>query len=239
MRRPVSVLLIMQPTLLIVDDESDVIDLLRYNLHRAGYKISTAVNGLEALKKARAERPDLIVLDIMLPEMDGYAVCKALKEDRETAAIPVLMLTAKGTQDQRISGLRLGADDYMAKPFSPQELILRIQAILKRLRAASQPEVLEIDGFEVHKNTFEITLEGEKLDLTSTEFKLLSLLIERRGRTQSRETLLYDVWRYQNLIDTRTVDTHIRRLREKMGDHADRLETIRGEGYRFVPKPQA
>jgi two-component system phosphate regulon response regulator PhoB len=223
----------MAETVLVVEDEQDVVDLLRYHLNRAGFAVSIAGTGLLGLEKARTERPDVIILDLMLPEMHGEKVCKALKEDASTAAIPIIMLTAKGLPDERIQGLELGADDYVAKPFSPKELVLRVQALLRRLRKSEQGNNLEVDEFLVDKGTFEVRLSGERLELTTTEFKLLTLLIEKRGRTQSRETLLYDVWGYRNAIDTRTVDTHMRRLREKLGGHAARLETVRGEGYRF------
>ncbi len=229
----------MAETVLVIEDEQDVVDLLRYNLNRSGFTVSIADNGLTGLEKARAERPDIIILDLMLPGMPGEKVCKALKEDSSTAAIPIIMLTAKAEPDQRIQGLEMGADDYVPKPFSPKELVLRVQALVRRMRKAEQGSHLEVDQFRVDKNTFEVRLEGERLDLTTTEFKLLTLLIERRGRVQSRETLLYDVWGYRNAIDTRTVDTHMRRLREKLGAHASRLETVRGEGYRFSARSRS
>jgi len=222
-----------QETILIVEDESDVVDLLRYNLHRAGFNVLIANTGAEGLEAARKNRPDVIVLDIMLPGMNGYNVCNALKKDPETESIPVLMLTAKSEPHERVKGLELGADDYVTKPFSPRELVLRVQALVRRLKASVKSDLTDIDCFTIDKSAFEIRMSGERLELTTTEFKLLTLLIERRGRVQSRETLLFDVWGYQNAIDTRTVDTHIRRLREKLGPNADRLETIRGEGYRF------
>lgn len=223
----------MQETILIVEDESDVVDLLRYNLHRAGFNVLIANTGADGLEAARKNRPDVIVLDIMLPGMNGYNVCNALKKDPETESIPVLMLTAKSEPNERVKGLELGADDYVTKPFSPRELVLRVQALVRRLKASTKSDVTEVDCFAIDKSAFEIRMDGERLELTTTEFKLLNLLIERRGRVQSRETLLFDVWGYQNAIDTRTVDTHIRRLREKLGQNADKLETIRGEGYRF------
>ncbi len=223
----------MEDTVLIVEDESDVADLLRYNLAKAGLAVLIAPDGLTGLKMARKNRPDLIILDLMLPGMDGHSICKALKMDPHTEAIPILMLTAKSQPDERVKGLEIGADDYVTKPFSPRELVLRVQALLRRLHASTRNEVLELDEFLLDKSAFEVRLKGQRLELTTTEFKLLTLMIERRGRTQSRETLLSDVWGYQNAIDTRTVDTHMRRLREKLGLHAARLETVRGEGYRF------
>jgi len=229
----------MAETVLVVEDERDVVDLLRYHLNRAGYAVSIADNGLDGLEKARTERPDVIILDLMLPGMPGEKVCKALKDDASTTAIPIIMLTAKAGPAQRIQGLELGADDYVPKPFSPKELVLRVKALLRRLRKSEQGNSVEVGEFLVNKGAFEVRLAGERLDLTTTEFKLLTLLIERRGRVQSRETLLYDVWGYRNAIDTRTVDTHMRRLREKLGSRAALLETVRGEGYRFsaLPKP--
>ena len=228
----------MQHTVLIVDDEADVVDLLRYKLHGAGFKVLIADNGLLALRTAREHRPDLIVLDLMLPEMSGEDVCRELKKDPDTAAIPVLMLTAKGQSSERIAGLEIGADDYITKPFSPRELVLRAEAVLRRVRGGEQRgEQIEISGFTIDRANLEISQGGKTLDLTTTEFKLLYLLLERRGRVQSRETLLFDVWGYTNAIDTRTVDTHIRRLREKLGAHSGRVETVRGEGYRFTAVP--
>ncbi len=223
----------MSDSVLIVEDEQDVIDLLRYNLNRAGFNVLIATNGVQGLEMARSERPDVMILDLMLPQLGGEKVCKALKDDPDTATIPIIMLTAKGQTNDRVSGFELGADDYVPKPFSPKELVLRIQALLRRIRTAAKADILEVGPFHVDKGAFEIRMGGQRLELTTTEFKLLTLLVERRGRTQSRETLLFDVWGYQNAIDTRTVDTHMRRLREKLGDFSSRLETIRGEGYRF------
>jgi DNA-binding response OmpR family regulator len=223
----------MAETILIVEDEADVVDLLRYNLARAGFSVLIARDGVKGIEMARQNRPELIVLDLMLPAMDGYAVCRTLRKDPEMGAVPILILTARGQPSERIRGLELGADDYLTKPFSPRELVLRVQALLRRSRSHSQPEVLEVGQFQLNKSRFDVRLEGRRLDLSATEFKLLCVLIERRGRTQSRETLLSDVWGYQNPIDTRTVDTHIRRLREKLGRHASRLETVYGEGYCF------
>ena len=227
----------MRDTVLVVEDEADVVDLLRYNLNRAGFDVLMAGDGVKGLEMARQRRPDVIVLDLMLPGMTGQAVCKALKNDDKTADVPVVMLTAKGSPAERVQGLELGADDYVTKPFSPRELVLRVQALIRRLRTSTRSELLEVDVFTVDKGNFEIRLEGARMDLTTTEFKLLALLIERRGRTQARDVLLLDVWGYQQAIDTRTVDTHMRRLREKLGQHASRLETVRGEGYRFNTLP--
>lgn len=224
----------MQDTVLVVEDESDVVDLLRYNLSRAGFNVLIANNGTDGLEMARKNRPDVTVLDLMMPGLSGQEVCRALKRDPQTKDLAILMLTAKGEASERIQGLEMGADDYVTKPFSPRELVLRVQALVRRMQAV-RSDVIEVDEFVVDKGAFEVRIEGKRLDLTQTEFKLLTLLIERRGKTQARDTLLFDVWGYQNVIDTRTVDTHMRRLREKLGKHALRLETVRGEGYRFNP----
>jgi two-component system phosphate regulon response regulator PhoB len=170
----------------------------------------------------------------MLPHMTGIEVLKALRASAETSAIPVVILTAKAEISDRILGLEMGVDDYLTKPFSPRELVLRVQNLLRRLRTVESASVLNVDEFRLDKNNFEISVSGKRLELTTTEFKLLVALLERRGRTLSRQTLLQDVWGYENVIDTRTVDTHIRRLREKLGEAADRIVTIRGEGYRFL-----
>jgi DNA-binding response OmpR family regulator len=225
---------LMVDTILVVEDEPDVVDLVRYHLRRAGFDVLTALNGPAGLAAASQTRPDAIVLDIMLPQMTGLEVCKALRQANETADIPILILTAKAEMTDRIAGLELGVDDYITKPFSPRELVLRVQNLLRRLRLVRNKSVLTVDEFSVDKGNFEITVQGTRLDLTTTEFKLLAALLEHRGRTLSRETLLQDVWGYKNAIDTRTVDTHVRRLREKLGPAADRIITMRGEGYRFL-----
>jgi DNA-binding response OmpR family regulator len=224
----------MADTILVVEDEPDVVDLIRYHLHRAGFEVLTALNGPAGLTVAIESRPDAIVLDILLPQMTGIEVCKALREANQTADIPILILTAKAEISDRIAGLELGVDDYITKPFSPRELVLRVQNLLRRLRVVRNSSVLMVDEFRVDKGNYEITIQGRRLDLTTTEFKLLAALVEHRGRTLSRETLLHDVWGYKNAIDTRTVDTHVRRLREKLGPAADRIVTMRGEGYRFL-----
>ena len=221
-------------TILVVEDEPDVVDLVRYHLHRAGFQVLTALNGPAGLATATESRPDAIVLDIMLPQMTGIEVCQALRNAHDTADIPILILTAKADVSDRIAGLELGVDDYITKPFSPRELVLRVQNLLRRLRVVRSASVLVVDEFCVDKGNYEATISGRRLDLTTTEFKLLAALVEHRGKTLSRETLLQDVWGYKNAIDTRTVDTHVRRLREKLGAAADRIATMRGEGYRFL-----
>ena len=220
--------------ILVVDDERDVVDLVRYHLNRAGFDVISELTGPAGLAAAQETRPSAIVLDLMLPQMSGTEVFKALKRSSQTSAIPILMLTAKTATSERIAGLELGVDDYITKPFSPRELVLRIQNLLRRLRSVPTSSVVNVDEFRVDKSNFEISLQGKRLDLTTTEFKLLAVLVERRGRILSRETLLHDVWGYENVIDTRTVDTHVRRLREKLGAAAERIVTVRGEGYRFL-----
>lgn len=223
----------MQGNVLVVEDEADVVDLLRYNLVRAGFQVLIANTGHHGLEIARLERPDIILLDLMLPGLSGHEVCRELKNDPNTAAIPILMLTAKGEPHERVKGLELGADDYVTKPFSTRELVLRVEALLRRLRASPRENFVQVEGIQLDKSNFEARLDGVRFELTTTEFKLLSLMLEKRGRTLSREVLLSDVWGYQNAVDTRTVDTHMRRLREKLGRYSVRLQTIRGEGYRF------
>ena len=224
----------MEDTVLIVEDEADVVDLLRYNLKRAGFKVIVATSGDAGLACVRAHRPDIVILDLMLPGMSGLEVCRALKQDAETTHIPILMLTAKDEQKDRVKGLETGADDYVGKPFSPRELVLRVQALLRRLRtSAASTSLIELDGLTLDKSSLQARIDGERLELTTTEFKLLITLVNNRGRTLGRDDLLRDVWGYSPGMDTRTVDTHMRRLREKLLCHAPRLETIRGEGYRF------
>lgn len=226
----------MQPSVLLVEDEADVVDLVRYHLTRAGFAVSSATTGQEGLQMAAQLRPDVLVLDLMLPGLDGYEVCRQLKEGPETRDIGVLMLTAKGETKDRVRGLELGADDYVGKPFSPRELVLRVESLFRRCQKQIQSDILVVDVFEVDRTNFQVKIEGKRLELTTTEFKLITLLLERRGKILTRETLLTDVWGYQSVIDTRTVDTHIRRLREKLGDHSRRIETMRGEGYRFLTR---
>ncbi|MGF1678186.1 MAG: response regulator [Candidatus Methylacidiphilales bacterium] len=224
----------MPSKILIIEDETDVIDLIQMSLKGAGFKVYTAHDGEVGLKKAREEHPDLIVLDIMLPKMSGLEICKNLRKDPSTSNISILMLTAKSDEVDRIVGLELGADDYVTKPFSPRELVLRVKSILKRAQNSdAKPERLSIGELAVDLGRHEVLVKGEMINLTATEFRLLTVLMERRGRVQSRDRLLNDVWGYESVIDTRTVDTHVRRLREKLGDLADYVETIRGVGYRM------
>ena len=225
----------MSETVLIVDDEQDVVDLLVYNLRKAGYKTATARDGVTALQKARDGFPSLIILDLMLPQVEGTEVCKQLRADPKTASIPIVMLTAKAEEVDRIVGLELGADDYVTKPFSPREVVLRVKRILSRAQGKGAPtEVLKCGDLIMDIAKHEAALKGKAIELTATEFKLLAMLMERRGRVQTRDRLLTDVWGYEGDVDTRTVDTHVRRLREKLGKAADYIETVRGVGYRFA-----
>jgi two-component system phosphate regulon response regulator PhoB len=228
----------MSETILIIEDEEDVSDLIRYHLKKSKLRVIVASDGVEGLALAAEERPDAIILDIMLPRLNGFEVAKKLKANDRTANIPLLILSAKGEADSRIKGLELGADDYLPKPFSPRELLLRMQSLLKRTRPVVASESTASGPFVLDRISMKVMLDGQRIELTSTEFKLLSLLIGKGGAIQSREELLHEVWGYRSTVDTRTVDTHMRRLREKLGSHAAYLETVRGEGYRFMaPAP--
>lgn len=218
-----------------MDDEPEAVELVEFNLKKAGFDVITATDGAQAVKKTRSARPDLIVLDLMMPEVDGLEVCKILRRDPATARIPIIMLTAKATEVDRIVGLELGADDYVTKPFSPRELVLRVNKILRRGQTDQpEPDTLRFGHLLIDTPRHLIQWRGKSVELTNTEFKLLALLAKRCGRVQSREQLLRDVWDYNSMVDTRTVDTHMRRLREKMGPAAKHLDTVRGVGYRFV-----
>jgi two-component system phosphate regulon response regulator PhoB len=224
----------MKPNILVVDDEPDLLELIDTNLTGAGFSVTSAANGREALKQARALKPHLIILDIMLPEMDGLEVCKMLRRDPATRSVPIVILTARASEIDRVLGLELGADDYITKPFSVRELVLRVKKLLSR-QAPREPEAghIQFAGLHIDSLRHRVVFQGRTLDLTLTEFKLVALLAERRGRVQSREQLLRDVWGYNSVIDTRTVDTHMRRLRAKLGPAAKMLDTVRGVGYRF------
>jgi two-component system phosphate regulon response regulator PhoB len=226
---------IVKQKILVVDDEPDALELIGFNLKNAGYEVITAENGGDALKKTRAYLPNLILLDLMIPEVDGLEVCKILRRDPLTAGIPIIMVTAKAAELDRILGLELGANDYVTKPFSPRELVLRVKNLLQRPGPAEEKkDRYEIGELTIDISRHQVSVARKPIDLTATEFKLLTTLAERRGRVQSRERLLLDVWQYENMIDTRTVDTHMRRLREKLGKAARFLDTVRGVGYRFT-----
>ena len=222
------------PRILIIEDEQDVVDLLTLHLRKAGFTLSTATDGAAGLRKAREDSPALIILDLLLPKMPGLEICKVLKTDIATRQIPVLMLTAKAEEIDRIVGLEFGADDYVTKPFSPRELVLRINAILRRAKGeVVEEKKLSIGPITVDQSRHQVTVGDRPVRLTSVEFKLLSMLMRRQGRVQARDRLLNEVWGYESIIDTRTVDTHIRRLRKKLGKASAAIETVRGFGYRI------
>jgi two-component system phosphate regulon response regulator PhoB len=221
--------------ILVVDDEPDITALVAYHLAKAGYRVSTAANGTDALRAAREERPDIVVLDLMLPGLSGYEVLGELRKRDETRDVGVILLTARREEADRIRGLSLGADDYLTKPFSPHELALRVAALLRRLAApaVSAGSTLTAGPITIDRAAHRVMLDGVELSLTSTEYKLLLVLLERRGRVQTRPQLLETVWEAQPDIQTRTVDMHIQRLRTKLGEHGRMVETVRGFGYRF------
>jgi two-component system phosphate regulon response regulator PhoB len=221
--------------ILVVDDEPDIVALVAYHLARAGYGVSTASSGPEALAKATAELPSLVVLDLMLPGMSGFDVLERLRADPVTANIAVLTLTARREEPDRVRGLTLGADDYLTKPFSPQELTLRVGAILRRVRAPEnvRPDVLRIGPVQINRAAHEVRIDDAVVDLTPTEYKLLLTLAERKGRVLARTLLLETVWEAAPDIQTRTVDMHVQRLRAKLGAAGEMIETVRGFGYRI------
>ena len=222
--------------ILVVEDEPDILEMVRYNLDQAGLDVETAEDAERAIQSVQEVLPDLIILDLMLPGIDGLDMCRQLKQDARTRHIPILMLTARKEEVDRIVGLELGADDYVVKPFSPRELVLRAQAILRRSQGSLQSTTdtwLHLGPLSIDKAAHQALLNGDPLELTGTEFKLLITLIERRGRVQTRDDLLDTVWGYEYSGYGRTVDTHIRRLREKLGEASEWIETVRGVGYRF------
>ncbi len=223
--------------ILVIEDESDISALIAYQLAHAGYQVRTASTGKEALRALEAELPDLIVLDIMLPEISGTDLLRSLRTRRETQRIPVVVLTALREEADRVTGFELGADDYISKPFSPKELVLRVRAVLRRFQPdmnVPQPgRTLRAGRLTVDVDAHRVSVEGREIKLTATEFRLLVCLLERRGRTQSRTALLESVWETTADIETRTVDMHLGRLRSKLGPAGDLIETVRGFGYRF------
>ncbi|WP_068631311.1 response regulator [Cephaloticoccus primus] len=222
--------------ILVVDDEPDVTELLSYTLKAKGFMVEVLNEPNACIDLARSFQPDLIILDVMMPELSGIQICRMLRASASLKTVPVLFLTAKAEEADRVQGLEVGADDYVSKPFSTKELVLRVQSILRRSREGRRVEVPILEAGEIALDVarHEVRLKGAPLELTATEFRLLHLLMERRGRVQSREHLLLNVWNYEAEIETRTVDTHVRRLREKLADQADWIETVRGVGYRFA-----
>lgn len=222
--------------ILVVEDHKDTRELLKYNLAAAGFDVAAAEDGGEGLERAKGFQPDLVLLDLMLPGMDGLEVCRKLKQDPGTAGVPVIMLTAKGEEIDRIVGLELGADDYVVKPFSPRELVLRIKAVLRRAGgndSVARPNAWEREGLKVDFEAHQLEVDDQAVPLTATEFKLLSELITGQGKVQTRDHLLDTVWDTHFEGYSRTVDTHVRRLRQKLGPYAEWIETVRGVGYRF------
>lgn len=219
--------------ILVVDDEPDIIALVAYHLVKHGYRVSTASDGNEAVRAAKQELPALIILDLMLPGKSGYEVLEELRGAPSTRDTAVLMLTARKEEEDRIRGLALGADDYLTKPFSPQELVLRVGAILRRMVKSSRADVLSVGPIEIDRGEHRVRVDGQEVELTATEYRLLLLLAERRGRVQDRAKLLESVWDAAPDIQTRTVDMHVQRLRSKLGAAGDLVETVRGFGYRL------
>lgn len=221
--------------ILIVDDEPDVTELVSYKLKREGYEVAVINDPLLIMGTAREYNPDLFLLDIMMPELDGLKICRMIRADNKLSGVPIIFLTARGEVEDRIRGLESGADDYISKPFDTKELALRIGLIFKRTSRAQKQEnqELRIGKIVLNDELHQVRLSGQVLDLTATEFKLLKLLMQRKGRVQTRENLLVNVWNYDTDTETRTVDTHIRRLREKLGDQSALVETVRGVGYRM------
>jgi len=227
----------MTGTILIVDDEVSIRELVKFNLQKEGYHILQAEDGMAALELAKSEKPDLVVLDLMLPGIDGLEVCRNLKNQHNTAGIPIIMLTAKDEEIDKIIGLELGADDYLTKPFSPRELVARVKAVLRRSHKESSPTgELVVGKLKINFSRYEAYLGKDKLELTPKEYELLKLFITNIGRVYTREQLLEKVWGYEYFGDTRTVDVHVRHLRAKLAqerDIAEAIETVRGVGYRF------
>ena len=231
----------MSASILVVDDEPDIAALVAYHLARESYQVRTAAAGEEALEMVEQVRPDLVVLDLMLPGISGLDLLRRVRSRPELQGMAVILLTARREEEERVEGLRLGADDYVAKPFSPQELVLRVGAVLRRMQqeptASEGSEVLHVGPLRIDTGAAQVDVEGTPVQLTPTEYRLLFVLVERRGRVQSREGLLEAVWETTARITTRTVDMHVQRLRSKLGAAADWVETVRGFGYRFRKDP--
>jgi two-component system phosphate regulon response regulator PhoB len=225
--------------ILVIEDEPDLQKVLAYNLKQAGYEVLSALNGQKGLRDIKEGLPDLVLLDLMLPDIPGTEVCKSMKLDPKTRDIPVIMLTAKGEEIDRVLGFELGVEDYVVKPFSVRELLLRIAAVLRRAHSEpASPQAFRFGVLHVDCDAHRVWVAEQEIELTALEFKLLTTLYERRNRVQERAVLLEDVWQMDAGITTRTVDTHIKRLREKLGQAGEYIETVRGVGYRFAEKPQ-
>jgi DNA-binding response OmpR family regulator len=221
--------------ILLVEDDPDIADLIRRYLEKAGHTVHPLASGTAVMSRLRNELPDLIVLDLMLPDFDGLMVCQAIRSEPRTAAIPIIVVTARADEADRVTGLELGADDYVTKPFSPKELAARVGALLRRAqRSAAAGPILTYGPIVIDADRHTVTVDGEEVKLTAKEFLLLQYLVQHRGRVLSRDLLLSDVWGYQYTGGTRTVDVHIRRLREKLPILADAIDTIKQFGYKLV-----
>jgi phosphate regulon transcriptional regulator PhoB len=227
----------MPSRVLIVEDEPDIRELVVHHLKREGYQVSAAASGEEALRQVQAAPPDLVLLDLMMPAMDGLEVCRRLRQDPATATLPIVMLTAKGDEVDRVLGLEIGADDYVVKPFSPKELLARVRAVLRRSRPGPGAAPTTLGALTIDPGTHTVSIEGKVLALTPKEFDLLRALVDARGRVLSREFLLDRVWGYSRAseIESRTVDVHVRRLRVKLGPEGRRVLTVKSVGYRLDP----
>lgn len=224
--------------IVVIEDERDLQKVLEFNLKQAGHQVYCAVGGREGLDLVREHRPDLVLLDLMLPDIPGTEVCKSLRRHPQFGGVAIIMLTAKAEEIDRVVGLELGADDYVTKPFSVRELLLRIEAILRRTQASSTPQpVVEFGRLRVDREAHRVWVDGEEVELTALEFKLLLALYDHRNRVRTRSALLDQVWDIHAEITTRTVDTHVKRLREKLGPAGEYIETVRGVGYRFAESP--
>ena len=228
----------MASRVLIVEDERDIRDLVLFHLEREGFQVSSASSGEEALRQVRHASPDLVLLDLMLPAMGGLEVCRKLRQDPATVALPIVMVTAKGDEVDRVLGLELGADDYIVKPFSPKELLARVRAVLRRAKPAPGAAAIAMGALAIDPGTRTVTVQGAPLTLTHKEFELLSALADAQGRVLSREFLLDRVWGYSRAgeIESRTVDVHVRRLRVKLGPEGHRILTVKSVGYRLDPE---
>ncbi len=231
----------MRHKIVIIEDEKDILDLVRYNFRKEGFEVETFAQGRKGLDYVRQKSADLLLLDIMLPDLDGMEICRQLRADERLKSIPIIFLTAKGEEVDRVVGLEIGADDYVVKPFSPRELVARVKAVLRRRdHSPGKTEVIEVPGLRLDLSTREVTVRGRPITLSALEFKLLHFLASQPRRVFSREQLLDNVWGRDRFVTPRTVDVHVRRLREKIetqGDQPRYVQTVRGSGYRFSPGP--
>ena len=226
-------------TILVIEDEKNILELVQYNLEQEGFRVLKSPKGDDGLEQARKKKPNLILLDLMLPEIGGLEICKILKSDDATSQIPIIILTAKGTEADKIVGLELGADDYVTKPFSPRELVARVKAVLRRALEKPKEKILKAGGIEIDTGKHQVSAKGKKIELTSKEYDLLKVLMEAKGRVLTRDFLLESVWGYDQSvnIETRTVDVHILQLRKKLKHEAGRIVTVKNVGYRLDLEP--